>query len=1571
MRKIYFLLICGLMCVAMGLRAANYDINSGNVTIPAGTESHTITGNGSTTANRIVVSTGYNGTITLTNVDITSTNNCAFSIQGTSVVTLKLVGSNSLTSGVSGNTAYAGILVPEGATLIIEDGVGDGTGKLIAKGGSNSSSYGGGAGIGSNGVNGTASGSGQIVINSGIIEATGGQGGQNNSGGGAGIGGGGGGGGGGGNWGGGAHGSIIINGGVVTAKGGNGGGSNNGGGGAGIGGGGGGGNGSGGGSTNAIEINDGTVTVQGGHSSNNGAGNGGGGAGVGGGGGAGNNGLGGAAGNITIMEPPATFNSTGGTGLGSGAGSGGGGGGSGSTTISASSLMPFGTLAVGYSSPPAAQTVTITNTGTTQITTLAVSSSSTNFTLGTLSATTIAAGSTATFTVQPVTGIAAGIHTAIITINSNAPAVTVNATFTVTAAPTIAVTSTGLTGLKVDQPVNGSILFTITNGVYEDPIIPVDFIVSGLPAGLSAGAATRTNNTVVTVPITGTPTTYDAAGATLTIPAIPAGNVTGVSTAIIPTGAITIPVAKGDGAAVSEAPAVSGTPTYTSITVGAVTIPVNNSDIQSVEYAISTSTTPPASGWQSGTTFNPLTAGTSYYVFARTQASTNYNAGTAQVSAAILTQAAPTITVAGAWVPATFNVGESATLTVTYTLASGVYAGTITAANFDVTAGIPAGFTAGTADRTNDNVVTLTITGTSTAANAAAYNLTVPATIPAANVAGWTVAAVAVSGTVSVNAIGKGVGAAVSVPVINGVPTVNSITVNAVTVSGSTGQSAEYAISTTNGTPPASGWQAGTTFNSLTAGTTYYVYARSAENTNYYAGLPQESTGIKTYQTPLITGPATMDLLDTYAGSHFTGTYTITGEPAPTVTLDNDYSGDIVWDATNRWLEIKPGFAVGSYPVTLTASNGVTPDATCTFTLTVSNTPVAPGITGPSSMELVAGYTATSSSAFSITGTDPVTVTLDNNYGGLITWNNTGETLDIAAGLGQGSYPVVLTASNGTSPDATYNFTLTVKDPITISAINGVTVPVEGATPVSSITGTTQFTGTVLWFPNDNPFVSGNAYTATIQLTALSPYSYADLPANFFSVSGTTSTSFDASTGKITATFPTLVSATIKSVNVGIQNGKITTTAGGSANYAVTTENIVTALHSVTLLGAPAGVTIGNPSSNINISGNSGTLTLNVASGVATGTYQLRVTINGATSNYFTLYVAPNGATFVTGITVTGVGGATSITTNGGVLQMIANVSPSNATNPAVFWSVANGTGSATISSTGLLVPVTNSNGKVIVRASAVDGSFVYGELEIDISGQDNTPYPPNMYGATSLTLNRGYQATSTSPYTFSGTTPITVTKTSGDGHITWNSTTNALDIAPGLAVGAYEVKLRVENSVSNITFTFTLTVEEPQYFIEIGTYIGGSVSSVSHAPYLGWEGETVTLNITHEDGYDLEAIHAYNMYNRSIEIPLTGTGLTRTFKMPAHHVTIVAAFRDPRGVGIEETQFITSLQANAQSGTLYVSGLTAGQQWKVYNITGTLVYQGIAGDEKAQITLPGRGIYIVTDGKKTIKVAN
>ncbi len=81
----------------------------------------------------------------------------------------------------------------------------------------------------------------------------------------------------------------------------------------------------------------------------------------------------------------------------------------------------------------------------------------------------------------------------------------------------------------------------------------------------------------------------------------------------------------------------------------------------------------------------------------------------------------------------------------------------------------------------------------------------------------------------------------------------------------------------------------------------------------------------------------------------------------------------------------------------------------------------------------------------------------------------------------------------------------------------------------------------------------------------------------------------------------------------------------------------------------------------------------------------------------------------VTGITVTGAGGANTITSDNGTLQLTAAITPADATNKTVTWSIQNGTGQASISTSGLVTAI--ANGTVTARATANDGSGVFGTL--------------------------------------------------------------------------------------------------------------------------------------------------------------------------------------------------------------------------------------------------------------------
>jgi len=140
-----------------------------------------------------------------------------------------------------------------------------------------------------------------------------------------------------------------------------------------------------------------------------------------------------------------------------------------------------------------------------------------------------------------------------------------------------------------------------------------------------------------------------------------------------------------------------------------------------------------------------------------------------------------------------------------------------------------------------------------------------------------------------------------------------------------------------------------------------------------------------------------------------------------------------------------------SYSLTVTATNGVAPDAMQTFTLFVNNPP--PTITSADNTTFVVGTFASftvrtsppvPSATVNFTGTLPSGINFTPNGDGTATIDGT------ALGGSQGSYPITITGSNGTLPDAMQAFTITVQD----------APPVLEAPAITSASSTTFTVGT-------------------------------------------------------------------------------------------------------------------------------------------------------------------------------------------------------------------------------------------------------------------------------------------------------------------------------------------------------------------------------------------------------------------------------------------------------------------------------------------------------------------------------
>lgn len=228
-------------------------------------------------------------------------------------------------------------------------------------------------------------------------------------------------------------------------------------------------------------------------------------------------------------------------------------------------------------------------------------------------------------------------------------------------------------------------------------------------------------------------------------------------------------------------------------------------------------------------------------------------------------------------------------------------------------------------------------------------------------------------------------------------------------------------------------------------------------------------------------------------GAAGTFTVTTTGAPVAAVTETGALPSGVTFtdngDGTATLAGTPAAGSGGAYPLTITASNGVAPDATQSFTLTVD---APPAITSANNSTFTAGaagsFTVTTAAGFptaialSEAGALPAGVTFVDNGDGTATLAGTP-----AAGTG-GTYALTITASNGVAPDATQAFTLTVDQAPAITSAASATFVV--GIPGSFTITTTGFpvpalseTGTL---PAGITFTDNGNGTATLAGTATS-----------------------------------------------------------------------------------------------------------------------------------------------------------------------------------------------------------------------------------------------------------------------------------------------------------------------------------------------------------------------------------------------------------------------------------------------------------------------------------------------------
>ena len=188
---------------------------------------------------------------------------------------------------------------------------------------------------------------------------------------------------------------------------------------------------------------------------------------------------------------------------------------------------------------------------------------------------------------------------------------------------------------------------------------------------------------------------------------------------------------------------------------------------------------------------------------------------------------------------------------------------------------------------------------------------------------------------------------------------------------------------------------------------------------------------------PGLTTPGNQTLSTATSACTQTATYspTVTGYPAPTVTYV--FSGATTANSTGTGSGAT--FNKGVTNVTITASNGCSPDATCSFNITVNDTekPTVSYSNGNQNRDVTTGictYTAVT------TEFDPTSVN-DNCTGTTLGWalsgatTNTGSTTLSGTTFNKGTTTVLWTVTDGSSNTNTCTFDVMVSDPSNATAI--------------------------------------------------------------------------------------------------------------------------------------------------------------------------------------------------------------------------------------------------------------------------------------------------------------------------------------------------------------------------------------------------------------------------------------------------------------------------------------------------------------------------------------------------------
>jgi hypothetical protein len=177
-------------------------------------------------------------------------------------------------------------------------------------------------------------------------------------------------------------------------------------------------------------------------------------------------------------------------------------------------------------------------------------------------------------------------------------------------------------------------------------------------------------------------------------------------------------------------------------------------------------------------------------------------------------------------------------------------------------------------------------------------------------------------------------------------------------------------------------------------------------------------------------------------------------------------------------------------------------------------------------------------------------------------------------------------------------------------------------------------------------------------------------------------------------------------------------------------------------------------------------------------------------------------------------------------------------------------------------------------------------------------------------------------------------------------------------------------------------TFDDAEYEYGNQTPLTVTVSNTGNQPTGALD---IALSGTHADAFTLSTPSIDNIsfgldarFTIAPNLDLSWGTYTATVTVTGNHSllgTFDVSFRVAPPVNIRdfvETGHAPSLQAWFTNGVLHIKGLTIGQIYRIYNISGTLVHQGVATADVETwraASLQPSGIYIIQSENKSVKI--